>query len=359
MTTTFRLDAKHVGLTYPKCDLTRERLLDALRILGGDQYCGSVIAIEQHKDGTPHLHAYLRLSKCRHFRDASVFDVDGFHPNIQGLRSPKHWIAYVQKEDASALVDGDLAGFLSSVRPKERITDTIATRLDAGATREEIYADYPGFYLMNKRKIDDLCEWVVNKRLNTGKKDWTECLARLIDARQAPLEPETQLAVAEWLIDNVKPSEPRKLRSKSLWLTGSPGCGKTSLVMELEKYLRVFWVPMDGDGFLDGFNNDYDLIVFDEMKSQYKLTWLNQFIVGSPMAVNVKGSKITKIKNIPVIFLSNYGPCQAYKTMSPQLEAFLDRLLVVLCTSIHQLNAIASTTELSAPVAPASTPTIS
>lgn len=189
---------------------------------------------------------------------------------------------------------------------------------------------------MNKRKIDDLCEWIVNKRLNSGKKEWSECLAYLIEARQQPMDPESQLGVAEWLIDNIKVD--RKLRTPSLWLTGPPGCGKTSLVIELEKYLRVFWVPMDGDGFLDGFNNDYDLIVFDEMKSQFKLTWLNQFIVGSPMSVNVKGSKITKTKNIPVIFLSNYGPCLAYTKNSPQLDAFLDRLLVITSTSLHQLN---------------------
>lgn len=355
MTTTFRLDAKHIGLTYPKCDLTRQRVLDALRSIGGDNYRCAIVCIEQHKDGTNHIHAYLCLSKCRHFRDPRVFDIDGFHANIQGLRSPKRWVDYIQKEDKSFLVDGDTGSLLTGVRPKERITDAIAARLDAGATREEIYADFPGFYLMNKRKVDELCEWVVNKRLNSGKKDWTECLARLIHARQEPLEPETQLAVAEWLIDNIHTE--RKLRTKQLWLTGPPGSGKTSLVMELEKYLRVFWAPMDGDGFLDGFSNDYDLIVFDEMKSQYKLTWLNQFIVGSPMPVNVKGAKITKVKNTPVIFLSNYGPCQAYKKMTPQLEAFLDRLTIVLSTSLFQLNTFMSTPLASATSADTTTPT--
>ena len=109
--------------------------------------------------------------------------------------------------------------------------------------------------------------------------------------------------------------------------------------MELEKYLKVFWVPMDGDGFIDGFQDEYDLIVFDEFKSQFKLTWLNQFIVGSPMSVNVKGAKTTKVKNTPVIFLSNFGICQSYKE-SPAREAFMDRLKIVHFTSLHQLNSL-------------------
>jgi len=97
---------------------------------------------------------------------------------------------------------------------------------------------------------------------------------------------------------------------------------------------------MDGDSFLDGFQDDYDLIVFDEMKSQFKLTFLNQFIVGSTMSVNVKGAKILKTKNTPVMFLSNYGVMSAYTKMTPALEAFMDRLLIVQCTSLHSLNQI-------------------
>lgn len=339
--TTFRLDAKHIGLTYPKCDLARERVLESLRSVCGDKYAGAIIAREHHKDGTLHIHAYLRLSRCRQFRDPRVFDIDGHHANIQGLRSPKAWARYVQKEDPDALVDGDLAGFLGGPEPKQRVSDAIAARLDSGATTAEIYAEFPGFYLMNKRKIDEMSQWIVTKRLNTGKKDWSECLARLIDARQSPMSPETQLDVAEWLIDNIK--VPRKLRTPQLYLLGPPGCGKTSLIMELEKYLKVFWMPMDGDGFVDGFNDDYDLIVFDEFKSQYKLTWMNQFIVGSPMPINVKGAKITKVKNTPVIFLSNFGVCLSYKE-SPAREAFLDRLRLVHCTSLHQLNLVITST---------------
>ena len=87
--------------------------------------------------------------------------------------------------------------------------------------------------------------------------------------------------------------------------------------MELEKYLNVYWVPMDMD-FYEGFDDTYDLIVFDEMKSQKKLTWLNHFIVGAPMPINIKGTHTFKRRNVPVMFLSNMHPEIAYPKDTPQ-----------------------------------------
>lgn len=327
---TFRLDAKNIALTYPKCDLTRERVLGFLQLLGGDKYQGACASIERHADGTPHIHAYLRLSSKRCFRDPRTFDIDGHHANFQPCRNPKHWLNYIRKEDQSALMDGDLADLLGGPKPKERLTDVIARRIESGDSSASIFEDFPGFYLMNKRKIEELQDFMVRKRQKLDKLDWEEACSKLAETQVEAQE------VSDWLVANIK--KPRKLRQPQLWLQGPPGSGKTTLVQELERFLSVFYVPMDGDSFLDGFQDDYDLIVFDEMKSQFKLTWLNQFIVGSTMSVNVKGAKILKTKNTPVMFLSNYGVLSAYKNMTPALEAFMDRLLIVHCTSLHQLN---------------------
>jgi len=329
----FRLDAKNIALTYPKCNLTRDRVLGFLQLLGGDNYQGAIVAQEQHKDGDNHIHAYLRLRAKRCFRDPRTFDIDGYHANVQGVRNARHWCQYCRKEDQHALVDGDIADFLGESKPKQRVTDAVAARIESGATPEQLYDEFPGFYLMNKRKIEDMMDWMVRKRQRADKHDWEEALATLADIQ---LESESLTEVKDWLVANIKC--PRKLRQKQLWLQGPPASGKTSLVQALEKYLSVFWVPMDGDGFVDGYSDDYDLIVFDEMKSQFKLTWLNQFIVGSTMSVNVKGAKVTKVKNLPVMFLTNYGILSAYTKNSPALEAFMDRLQIVHCTSLHQLN---------------------
>lgn len=328
----FRIDAKNIALTYPKCDLTRERVLGFLQLLGGDNYRGASASIEQHADGTPHVHAYLRLYSKRCFRDPRTFDIDGHHANIQPCRNAKHWINYIRKEDQSALMDGDLDDLLGNPKPKERISDVVARRIESGDSSAAIFESFPGFYLMNKRKIEELQDFMVRKRQKLDKLDWEEACSKLAETQTEAQQ------VTDWLMDNIK--KPRKLRQPQLWLQGPPGSGKTSLVQQLERFLSVFYVPMDGDSFLDGFQDDFDLIVFDEMKSQFKLTWLNQFIVGSTMSVNVKGAKILKTKNTPVMFLSNYGVMSAYTKMTPALEAFMDRLLIVQCTSLHSLNQI-------------------
>lgn len=328
----FQLRSKNVALTYPKCPLDKQRVLDALRGKCGDNLNAILVSSEQHADGSPHLHAYLRFDTALSTRDSRYFDIEDYHPNVQSCRSPKKWLAYCRKADESPAVHGDLAESVS-----QRVTDAVASILDNGGTHDDVYQQYPGFYLMNKRKVDELSSWLVDKRLKTGKEDWMNARDRLQLAIQEEMEPDTpEFEIGMWLLQNIKVE--RALRQKQLWINGAPGCGKTSLIMELDRYLKVFWVPMDGDRFIDGFTDDYDLIVFDEMKSQFKITWLNQFIVGSPMRINVKGSSVMKTKNTPVIFLSNMGPCAAYKNMTPQLEAFLDRLTLITCTRMKLLT---------------------
>lgn len=330
----FRIDLKNVGLTYPQCDLTRERVLECLRILGGDKYQACIVAQENHADGNKHIHAYLRLSAKRCFRDPRAFDIDGYHPNIQGLRHARKWVQYIRKEDPNVAMDGDYLDLISGEKPKQRITDDVARRIESGATSDDIFSEYPGFYLMNKRKIEELQEFMVRKRQRLDKLDWEEACARLADAQLEAGE----IEVRDWLVENIK--QPRAQRQKQLWIQSQPGAGKTSLILVLERYLAVFVMPMDGDKFYDGFHDNYDLIVFDEMKSQFTLTWLNSFIDGSKPMINLKGSKVQKTRNVPVIFLTNYGVLSAYSKMSPSLEAFLDRLQTVQCTSLHAINQI-------------------
>lgn len=314
----FQLRAKNVALTYPQCDLDKQYLFDALRARGGDNLSGLLVVVERHEDGNTHFHAYLRFHTPLSTRDSRYFDVDGYHPNTQSCRTPRSWVRYCLKEDPGPLSFGlDLASYAGT--PNERTSTVIARRLDSGESLGQIYQEYPGFLLLNMRKALDFQSFATRQSLRRQKLDFN-----LLSPLQAGTPDNGPLA--EWLNANLRKERP--LRSRQLWLHTPPGAGKTSMVMDLEKYLMVYWVPQDMD-FLEGFDDDYDLIVFDEMKSQRKLTWLNQFIVGSPMVINVKGASVHKKKNPPVIFLSNMAPDQAYGKDTPQREAFLDRLLIL------------------------------
>lgn len=320
----FQLRAKNVSLTYPQCDLDKGYLLEQLHARFGDNLSGILVVTERHADGHPHLHAYLRFQSTLSTRDPRYFDVDGHHPNAQSCRSPRNWIRYCLKEDSQPATRGLNPEDYKSTGG-ERLSDTIAGLIDSGNSLGQIRHSYPGFLLLNMRKALDYQSFAARESLRRSKSDFS--LVQLLPG-QSPGNGQ----IVEWLNDNIR--KPRPLRTKQLWLHGIPGSGKTSLVMALEEYLMVYWVPQDMD-FLEHFDDDYDLIVFDEMKSQKKLTWLNQFIVGAPTIVNIKGASVIKKKNPPVLFLSNLHPEQAYTKWTPQRDAFIDRLQVVECNQVR------------------------
>jgi len=97
----------HWFLTYPQNGATIAELLSALSsTLSIDQY---LIARELHKDGQPHLHAYLKLKDGVTLKDApSVFSVLEKSGNYQPCRSCKNVIKYCNKgSDFEASFDID------------------------------------------------------------------------------------------------------------------------------------------------------------------------------------------------------------------------------------------------------------
>ena len=61
---TFRLNGKHLFLTYSQCDLSREEALSQLKEKfekGKNKVLKYVIGTEKHKVKGQHIHAYLEL----------------------------------------------------------------------------------------------------------------------------------------------------------------------------------------------------------------------------------------------------------------------------------------------------------
>lgn len=318
----FQLRAKNVSLTYPQCNLDKRDVFDRLHALIGNNLSGLLVAVERHADGNPHLHCFIRGYNAISTRDSRFFDLDGYHPNVQSCRSQRSWIRYCLKEDPEPLTKGlDLTLY----GDRENTSTLVARRLLAGDPVHSLLQEYPGFFMCNLRKAFDFESYASRSRLLGAKSDFN--LVSLV-----PHNDDGNIQLAHWLTSNLRQERP--LRTKQLWLYGPPGSGKTSLVMALEAYLHVYWVCQDMD-FYDGFDDSYDLIVYDEMKSQKKLTHLNNVITGAPTRLNVKGSTSYKTKNMPVIFLSNVHPEQAYTKWSPQRDAFIDRLTIIQCEKVR------------------------
>jgi len=94
----FRLSSKSFYLTYPKSgDLTRERVLEHFQTFPKfDKY---LISKELHKDGDPHIHALLLLTKEYNLKDERAFDIDEHHPNIQSAKRRTAVEQYITKDD--------------------------------------------------------------------------------------------------------------------------------------------------------------------------------------------------------------------------------------------------------------------
>ena len=95
----FRLAAKNIGMTYPRCGLTKETVLEVIKEKFGILLKGYVISVEQHQDGTPHVHVFVRLSRVKNICSARWLDIGGIHGKYEAVRSVDAWLAYVIKNN--------------------------------------------------------------------------------------------------------------------------------------------------------------------------------------------------------------------------------------------------------------------
>lgn len=96
----FRLNARRLFLTYPKCPITKEECLAQLSIALQPETW--IIARELHADGEPHLHCLLERSQAWNIRDPRKLDLvdphGRYHGNYQTCRSRMKVACYVAKE---------------------------------------------------------------------------------------------------------------------------------------------------------------------------------------------------------------------------------------------------------------------
>lgn len=110
---TFRFQAKYGLLTYAQCaDLDPWGVVSHLAGLGLE----CIIGRESHSDGGVHLHVFFESEERFCTRDARVFDVGGYHPNVlPSRRTPEKMFDYATK-------DGDVvAGGLGRPEPRETL----------------------------------------------------------------------------------------------------------------------------------------------------------------------------------------------------------------------------------------------
>lgn len=328
----FRLNASNVFLTYPQCDLDRDEVLKHLKTLECDK---CVVASEYHKDGSPHLHAYIHFNKKRNIKSQNFFDIQGYHPNIQACRSIKAVAKYITK-DGNYSVFGieDIQCLLANSAVSNAISSCATLNYDWKAVARED----PESFFRHSSAIQKYCFAMRSKRLEPeySRVNLIEKLSNLYDSETFS---GNLLTILSWLVDNLDPEETRAFKQRQLFIWGPANQGKTTMILELQKYLRVYFPPSDEE-FYDAFDdNDVDLVVFDEFKGQKKIQFMNQFLQGSPMTLRVKGGQYEKRSNPPCIILSNFPLESCYSKASQEgnlgFAALESRLLSVNVTDLE------------------------
>ena len=101
----FFFHQKSILLTYAhteKTGITKEELGNYL--FDTFKCIVTVVCLEHHKDGAPHLHAWLEWDEAFYTKDARIFDFKGHHPNIGVMLDKKkntrgNALNYMLKED--------------------------------------------------------------------------------------------------------------------------------------------------------------------------------------------------------------------------------------------------------------------
>lgn len=267
-----RLKAKGWFLTYPKCPLLKEEALQILdRRFAITEY---VICEEQHKDGSPHLHAFIKLADRVYFK-SDRFDLDGYHGEYQIAKSFKAVVRYVIK-GKNYITNMDIDSYL---KKKGKLT------------KEDLLVDVDT--VLDAKKINPLqvANWYRNS-----------CVYKMLQRKPMPDE------------------FPEKRRH--LWIYGPSNTGKTTMLraqMKEKGEDNFFQIPTNNDWI--GYNDQYYLYM-DEFKGQLSVQQLNRICDGGAK-MNVKGGTVQIRWDCQVIILSNYSIRDCYDKID---EVFLESL---------------------------------
>lgn len=307
-----RLDCHRVYLTYPQCHEPKEKVL--ARIVKSEKNLDwAVVAAEVHKDGQPHLHVVIAYSK-RVRKSLKAFDyLAKKHGNYQPVKFLKECLAYVQK-CGDLVTYGDVPNVdAMTSRTQEKtpkVSDAIALTLLSGASVAEVITTHPGYALLHSRQLDAFALKVAGLR----------ALQSTMPRRCLYLPPGFSITLGG-------------LRSTSLtfrtlqpYIYGPKTTGKTTLLLSLIECYRGFQIPTNND--FQFYDEHYDFAYIDEFKGQLTVQFLNQWLQGSPLMLNTKGSSVMKNRNIPTFIFSNYPLSEVYKDQD-KVDTLLSRVQLV------------------------------
>jgi len=330
-----RLQCKKLFLTYPQCATSKDEVLSNLRQFFGDNLAWGIVAQEEHKDGTPHIHVGAELKNDLKLRDHAPLDrlvrsellPQGKHGNYQKMKKMPACVAYIAKMGNYAHFAIDVEKVIAQAK-KGAKTSKVIKLIQEGKTPLQIMQEDPETYYHQRRKI---IEFAADAQLLSNS---ARVLPRIVSIKveSSPSQSFASECLSSWLNGHLLPEsrKTRKPRSKHLYLCGPPAIGKTSFLQELRRYLRIYDIPHESwnDSYQDGC---FDLMILDEFNGQKKLNELNLLSDGYPTPLNKRGTAAYLKKDVlPLIIVSNLPITDQFSKCEGSLrDAFISRYEVV------------------------------
>ncbi|AEI91412.1 replication associated protein [Begomovirus abutilonbrazilense] len=313
----FRLQARNIFLTYPRCDIPKDEALQMLQALSWTVVQPTYIRVarEEHSDGHPHLHCLIQLSGKSNIRDARFFDLThprrsaSFHPNVQAAKDTVAVRNYITK-------DGDYCEsgqYKVSGGTKANKDDVFHNAVNAGGVSEAleiIRAGDPKTFIVQHHNIRSNLELIFKR----APEPW---------APPFPLSSFTNVPeeMQEWADDYFgRSSAARPVRPISIIVEGDSRTGKTMWARALGPHNYL-------SGHLDFnsrvYSNQVEYNVIDDVSPQYlKLKhWKELIGAQKDWQSNCKYGKPVQIKGgIPSIVLCNPGEGASYKDFLEKQE---------------------------------------
>lgn len=286
-------DYKYMGwfLTYPQCPCPKEDCLDDLRDLVKEKRNTTieeyVVAEEKHADGSPHVHAFIKLGKRIRFKK-DLFDIIYEGKVYHGHYEPaKCWTAvekYCKKE-------GDYISNLDLAKAKAK---------KGKMKKEDLLKD-----------VDEVLDEGLITPMQVANFYRNSCVYKMLQNKRKRMP------------DQMPP------KRRHLWVCGESNTGKTSMLRNCMKVWgedNFFQIPSNNDWI--GYDDQYYLYM-DEYKGQLSVQLLNRICDGGAK-MNVKGGSIQIRYDCQVIILSNYPIDNCYgKCDSVLLDALHNRFIEV------------------------------
>lgn len=292
--------AKGWFLTYPHCPLSKEQLLKKIEtnaVNHGTSIREYVVCEETHKDGEPHLHAFVKYDRRLNFNN-KYFDVacDGkkYHGNYQVAKSFRAVIDYVKKGGK----------FISNVNINAALQKKSKT-----ISVEDFKKDPLELLEDGTLKPMQLASFVKNQQI----------YRMLQQKRERP--------PSDWFTLE---------KQRHFWIAGATNSGKTYWLRKQISAEPEAWFQIPKNNDWVGYQGQKNLYI-DEYRGELSVQQINSVCDGGAK-VNTKGGSTLLNWTCVVYVLSNYFPREVYRRVSKDTVRTLYSRFKVYAMQDHQLG---------------------